>query len=145
MLSFCLYIEIFQCENKCRIFLQRFTVPDVSMTAYVGIDVADETNACLSICVTSRYDVPRFLKYCAKLNHNYRVTWSAHVRYILYHKLLVFFCLLRGMGVGPLRPNVNLILSVIVLGGCSTPMPCHFTHYLFQEFLDQKNVQKNHY
>ena len=62
VLSFHSYIEIFQCENKCMIFLQRFTVPDVSMTAYVGFKVADETNSHLSIGVTSRYDAPRFLK-----------------------------------------------------------------------------------
>ena len=41
------------------IFLQRFTVPDVSMTAYVGFEVADETNAGLSIGVISRYDALR--------------------------------------------------------------------------------------
>ena len=63
MLFFHSYIEIFQCENKCIIFLQRFTVPDVSVTAYVGFEVADETNACLSIGVTRRYDAPRFLIY----------------------------------------------------------------------------------
>ena len=27
-----------------------------------------------------------------------RVTWSAHIRYIWYHKLLVFFCFLGGRG-----------------------------------------------
>ena len=54
------------------IFLQRFTVPDVSITAYVGFDEAYETNAALSIAVTSRYDAPRFLKYWAKLYHNYK-------------------------------------------------------------------------
>ena len=63
MLSFHSYIEIFQCENKCMLFSQRFTVPDVSMTAYVGFDDAYETNAGLSIGVTRRYDGPRFLKY----------------------------------------------------------------------------------
>ena len=36
------------------IFLQRFTVPDVSMTAYVGFEAADTTNAGLSIGVTKR-------------------------------------------------------------------------------------------
>ena len=45
------------------IFLQRFTVPDVSITAYEGFDQAYETNAGLSIAVTRRYDAPRFLKY----------------------------------------------------------------------------------
>ena len=40
VLSFHSYIEIFQCENKFMIFLQRFTVPDVSMTAYAGFDEA---------------------------------------------------------------------------------------------------------
>ena len=43
--------------------LTRFTVPDVSMTAYVGFEVAYKTNAGLSIGVISRYDAPRFLKY----------------------------------------------------------------------------------
>ena len=63
VLSFHSYIEIFQCENKCMIFLQRFTIPDVSMTAYVRCEAADKTNACLSSCVTSRYYAPMFLKY----------------------------------------------------------------------------------
>ena len=53
------------------IFLQRFTVPDVSITAYVEFDEAYETNADLSIAVI-RYDEPRFLKYWAKLYHNYK-------------------------------------------------------------------------
>ena len=60
MLSFHSYIEISQCEDKCMIFLQRFTIPDVSLTVYVGCDVADETNACLSSHVTSRYYAPMF-------------------------------------------------------------------------------------
>ena len=45
------------------IFLHRFTVPDASMTAYVGFETADETNSCLSIGVTTTYDAHRFLKY----------------------------------------------------------------------------------
>ena len=67
VLSFHSYIEIFQCENKFMIFLQRFTVPDVSMTAYVGFDKAYEMHAGLSIgenlMLTRRYDAPSFLKY----------------------------------------------------------------------------------
>ena len=54
------------------IFLQRFTVPDVSITSYVGFAEPYETHAGLSIGVTRRYDAPRFLKYWAKLYHNYR-------------------------------------------------------------------------
>ena len=42
------------------------------------------------------------------------VTESAYVRYILYHKLPVLFCLLEGMVVRPLWPNVNLVWSFIV-------------------------------
>ena len=42
------------------IFLQRFTVPDVSITAYAGFDEAYRTNAGLSIGVnlmlTQTYD-----------------------------------------------------------------------------------------
>ena len=63
MLSFLSLIEIFKCENKCMIFLKRFTIPDVSMTAYVGCEAADKTNACLSSHVTSRYYAPMVLKY----------------------------------------------------------------------------------
>ena len=43
--------------------LTKFMLPDVSLTAYVGFDEAYETHAGLSIAVTSRYDVLRFLKY----------------------------------------------------------------------------------
>ena len=49
------------------IFLQRFTVLDVSMTAYVGFDEAYKTNAGLSagvnLVLTRRYNAPWFLKY----------------------------------------------------------------------------------
>ena len=72
VLSFHSYIGIFQCENKFIIFLQRFTVPDVSITAYVGVAEGYEANAGLFIGVTRRYDAPRFLKYWAKLYNNYR-------------------------------------------------------------------------
>ena len=44
-------------------FLQRFTIPDVSITANVGHEAADKTNACLSIHVISRYYASMFLKY----------------------------------------------------------------------------------
>ena len=63
VLSFHSYREIFQCENKCMIFLQRFTVPEVSMTTYEGFEAAYRTNAGLSIGVLRRYDAPRLLKY----------------------------------------------------------------------------------
>ena len=47
-------------ENKFMIFLQRFTVPDVSITANAGFHEAYETNAGLSMGVhlmlTRRYD-----------------------------------------------------------------------------------------
>ena len=54
------------------IFLQRFTVPDVSLTAYVGFAAAYKTNAGLSFGVTRRYDAPGLLKYWAMLYYNYK-------------------------------------------------------------------------
>ena len=66
MLSFHSYIKIFQYENKIMIFLQRFTVPDVSITAYAGFDEAYRTNAGLSmvayLTLTRRY-VPTGYSY----------------------------------------------------------------------------------
>ena len=60
ILSF-IYIEIFQCEYKFMIFLQRFTVPNVSITAYTGFDEAYGTNAGFSmganLMLTRRYDL----------------------------------------------------------------------------------------
>ena len=54
------YIEIFQCENKFTMFIQRITVPDVSMTVYAGFDEEYGTKTGLSMGVnltlTRRYD-----------------------------------------------------------------------------------------
>ena len=76
-----------------------------------------------------------------------RVTQSAHIKYIWYQKLLVFFCFFGGLGVGPMWPNINLTLILIVVGGGWTPMPCHFNHYLLQAFPDKKceniNINSN--
>ena len=69
ILSFML--EICQCENKCMIFFQRFSIHDVSITVYIRSEAADKTNPCLSSCVISRSYAPMFLKYSAKLYHNY--------------------------------------------------------------------------
>ena len=91
VLSFHSYIEIFQCENTCMIFLQRFTVPDVSMTSYVGFEMADEINACLSIGVTTTYDACRFLKYCAKLYHNYKSDQKCSCKIYIISKVTCFF------------------------------------------------------
>ena len=93
LLSFHAYIEICQCENKCMIFFQRFTIPDVSIALYLRCEVADKTNACFSCCVIRRSYAPMFqcenttpdvsitvnircealifLKYSAKLYHDY--------------------------------------------------------------------------
>ena len=45
-----------------------------------------------------------------------KVTVSAHIRYILYHKVTCFL-FFWGVGVEPIWPNVNLTLSLIVMGG----------------------------
>ena len=45
------------------IFLQRFTILDVSITANVGCEAADKTHAYLSSHVINRYYAPMFLKY----------------------------------------------------------------------------------
>ena len=42
------------------------------------------------------------------------VTESAYVIYILYHALLVF-CLLGGMGVRSLSPDVDLVCSFLTV------------------------------
>ena len=63
------------------------------------------------------------------------VTESADVRYILHHKLLVLFCLLRGMGVRSLSPNVNQVWSFLVVKrGLNCYFICHFTNLIFQAF-----------
>ena len=38
-------MEIFQCENKFMIFLQRLTLLDIPMTAYAGFNEVFGTNA----------------------------------------------------------------------------------------------------
>ena len=45
---------------------------DVSITVSVASDEAYETHAGWSIAVTNRYDAQRYLKYWAKLYHNYK-------------------------------------------------------------------------
>ena len=49
-----------------------FTLPDVSITVYVAFDEAYQTHAGLSIAITNRFDAQRYLKYWAKLYHNYK-------------------------------------------------------------------------
>ena len=90
------------------IFLQRFTVPDVSMTAYAGFDEAYGTNAGLSmgadLKLTRRCDqlVIPIQETSNEVMHLgfwniepsciiiTRVTLSGHIIYISHHKLLVF-------------------------------------------------------
>ena len=78
------------------IFLQRFTVPDVSMTAYVGFDEAYETNAGLSmgmnLTLTRRYVAPRFLIYWAKLCHNYKSDPKCSYKIYIILQVTCFFC-----------------------------------------------------
>ena len=92
VLSFHSYVGVFQCENECMIFLQRFTVPDVSITAYVEFDEAYKTNPGLSIAVTRRYDAPSFLKYWAKLYHHYKSDQKCSYKiYIISKVSYIFF------------------------------------------------------
>ena len=114
LLSFHAYIEICQCENKCMIFFHRFTIPDVSIAVYIRCEAADKTNAFYLILLSAD---PMHLCFwniqpsCIIITS---VTQSGHVRYILYHKLLVF-CLLGGMVVRPLWPNVNMVWCFLVV------------------------------
>ena len=93
------------------IFLKRFTVLDISMTAYAGFDEAHGTNTGLSMDVnlmlTRRYD--QLVILIQETNNDdmhlgfwnidpiciiiTRVTLSSHIMYILYNKLLVFLFL----------------------------------------------------
>ena len=59
---------------------------------------------------------------------------------IYYIISYLFIVLLGGMGVGSPWPNVNLILSLLVVEGGSTPIPFHFNNYLFQAFQDKKEM-----
>ena len=97
-------------------FLQRFTIPDVSMTVYIGSEVANKQNHSLCSCVMSRYYAPMFLKYSAKLYHNYKSDpkCSCQIYIISY---LGFFWFIRGYGDGAPWPNVNLISSLLVVEG----------------------------
>ena len=45
---------------------------NVSITVYLSFDAAYETPAGSSIPVTNKYDSQRYLKYLAKLYHNYK-------------------------------------------------------------------------
>ena len=55
---------------------------NVSITVYLSFDAAYETPADSSIPVTNKYHSQRYLKYLAKLYHNYKSDQSADIKYI---------------------------------------------------------------
>ena len=114
---------------------------DVSRTFSVAFDDICTTHSHSSFVVTNRYDPQRYLKNWAKLYHNTQVIFSAHITYMWYQQLLVFL-FLGGMGLGPMWPNINLTLSLIVVGEGRTPMPCHFSYYLLQACPHKKCEKK---